>query len=46
LERAETALSQPVKLDAGLDRKPRTIKEMEKEALWLKGIFDSQYELF
>jgi bis(5'-adenosyl)-triphosphatase len=42
LERAEGALS--LKMDAGDDRKPRTIEEMEKEALWLKGIFDAQSE--
>lgn len=42
LERAEGALVQPIKMDAGEDRKLRTLEEMEKEASWLKGIFDAQ----
>jgi len=32
--------SAPIKMDADEDRKPRTIEEMAKEALWLKTFFD------
>ncbi|KAI0073720.1 HIT-like protein [Panus rudis PR-1116 ss-1] len=49
LERAEGSLphdglverSEPLKMDADDDRKPRTLEEMEKEAEWLKGFFQS-----
>ncbi|OBZ68369.1 Bis(5'-nucleosyl)-tetraphosphatase [asymmetrical] [Grifola frondosa] len=30
---------QPIKVDADEDRKPRTMEDMEKEALWLKTFF-------
>ncbi|KAM5538217.1 hypothetical protein V8D89_008104 [Ganoderma adspersum] len=32
---------QPLQMDADEDRKPRTLEEMEKEALWLKTFFDT-----
>jgi len=31
-----------LKVDADEDRKPRTIEDMEKEAIWLKGFFAEQ----
>jgi bis(5'-adenosyl)-triphosphatase len=30
----------PLKVDAEEDRKPRTMEDMEKEAVWLKGFFE------
>ncbi|PIL32155.1 hypothetical protein GSI_06861 [Ganoderma sinense ZZ0214-1] len=48
IERSEGALGedlhrvrQPLQMDADEDRKPRTLEEMEKEALWLKTFFDA-----
>ncbi|KAI8995301.1 HIT-like protein [Trametes punicea] len=48
LERAEGRLPdefrqgpQPLQMDADEDRKPRTLEEMEREALWLKTFFDA-----
>lgn len=32
---------QPLQMDADEDRKPHTLEEMEKEALWLKTFFDT-----
>ncbi|TBU49713.1 diadenosine hydrolase [Dichomitus squalens] len=47
LERSEGGLvdtlrrvPQPLQVDADEDRKPRTLEDMEKEALWLKTFFD------
>jgi bis(5'-adenosyl)-triphosphatase len=34
----------PLKVDADEDRKPRTMKEMEKEAIWLKRFFPGQLD--
>ena len=31
---------QPLQMDADEDRKPRTLEDMEREALWLKNFFD------
>jgi bis(5'-adenosyl)-triphosphatase len=45
LEKAEVEMAQPFKVDADEDRVPRSMEEMEKEAVWLKGFFpveDSQ----
>ncbi|KAL1730679.1 HIT-like domain-containing protein [Schizophyllum commune] len=33
---------EPLKMDADDDRKPRTIEEMDKEAQWLKTLFEEQ----
>lgn len=48
LEKSEAGLGedlhrvrQPLQMDADEDRKPRTVEEMEKEALWLKTFFDT-----
>ncbi len=35
---------QPLKVDADEDRKPRSLEDMEKEALWLKKFFDAAAE--
>jgi len=35
---------EPLKVDADEDRKPRTIEEMEKEALWLQTFFTESGE--
>ena len=32
---------QSVRMDADEDRKPRTLEDMEREALWLKTFFDA-----
>ncbi|KAJ7837813.1 diadenosine hydrolase [Mycena olivaceomarginata] len=45
LEKAEAEMAQPFKVDADEDRVPRSMEEMESEAVWLKGFFpveDSQ----
>jgi bis(5'-adenosyl)-triphosphatase len=31
-------------VDADKDRKPRTMEEMEKEAIWLRGFFAEQFD--
>ncbi|THH19222.1 hypothetical protein EUX98_g8821 [Antrodiella citrinella] len=31
--------TEPIKVDADEDRKPRTLDDMEKEATWLKEVF-------
>ncbi|KAJ7597383.1 diadenosine 5',5'''-P1,P4-tetraphosphate asymmetrical hydrolase [Mycena floridula] len=48
LEKAEGRLAgdmaskpSPLKVDADEDRMPRTMEEMEKEAIWLSGFFDN-----
>jgi bis(5'-adenosyl)-triphosphatase len=33
-----------LKVDAEEDRKPRTMEDMEKEAIWLKGFFAEQLD--
>ncbi|EIW64863.1 HIT-like protein [Trametes versicolor FP-101664 SS1] len=35
---------QPLQMDADEDRKPRSLEDMEKEALWLKEFFDAAAE--
>ena len=35
---------QSVRMDADEDRKPRTLEDMEREALWLKTFFDAAEE--
>ncbi|KAI0662638.1 diadenosine hydrolase [Cubamyces menziesii] len=51
LDRAEGSLPenlhqvpQSVRMDADEDRKPRTLEDMEREALWLKTFFDAAEE--
>ncbi|KAF7303678.1 Diadenosine 5',5'''-P1,P4-tetraphosphate asymmetrical hydrolase [Mycena indigotica] len=44
LEKAEAGLrddirSEPLRVDADESRRPRTMKEMEEEANWLRGFF-------
>jgi len=34
----------PLKVDADEDRKPRTMEEMEREAMWLRGFFTGQVD--
>ncbi|KAG5639340.1 hypothetical protein H0H81_004061 [Sphagnurus paluster] len=50
LERHEGSLSAdiqhkvaPLKVDADEDRHPRSLDEMEQEARWLKGFFESMH---
>jgi len=33
-----------LKVDADEDRQPRSLEEMENEAIWLRGFFDSESE--
>lgn len=35
---------QPLQMDADEDRKPRSLEDMEKEALWLTKFFDAAAE--
>ncbi|RDB28543.1 Bis(5'-nucleosyl)-tetraphosphatase [asymmetrical] [Hypsizygus marmoreus] len=36
------AHAEPLKVDADEDRLPRSLEEMEKEAIWLKGFFSEE----
>lgn len=40
--RGEEGFAQPLKVDADEDRVPRSMEEMEKEAIWLAGFFSKQ----
>ncbi|KAJ7020154.1 diadenosine hydrolase [Mycena alexandri] len=42
LEKAEAEMAQPFKVDADEDRVPRSMEDMEKEAIWLKTFFPTE----
>ncbi|TCD64482.1 hypothetical protein EIP91_004043 [Steccherinum ochraceum] len=39
--RSDNGKAEPIKVDADDDRKPRSLEDMEKEASWLKELFNN-----
>ena len=40
VSQADSVSPEPLRIDADAARKPRTPEDMEKEAMWLAGLFD------